>query len=102
MDEIAGDTAVIGPAGAGRMLGPYKVVSEIGRGGMGVVFKAHDPVLDRDAAVKILSPHLASDESFVKRFVREARAVAGLDHPGIAQVYQAGWEGGVLYIAMIC
>ncbi|MBN1809213.1 MAG: protein kinase [Planctomycetes bacterium] len=83
-----------------RTIGQYRIISEIGRGGMGVVYKAKDPVLDRPVAIKLLSPSLAKDDSFARRFIREARAVARLDHPGITQVYQAGRGKGSLYIAM--
>lgn len=85
---------------SGKTIGEYRVVEEIGRGGMGVVYKAHDAKLDRDVAVKILPPHLASDADFAARFVREARAAAQLDHTGIVQVYQVGQTSEMLYIAM--
>ncbi|MHC4914506.1 MAG: serine/threonine-protein kinase, partial [Planctomycetota bacterium] len=74
----------------GRKIGPYLVTDEIGRGGMGVVYRAHDSALDRAVAIKVLPGHLGHDEEFMKRFVREARAAAKVDHPGIVQVYQAG------------
>jgi hypothetical protein len=67
---------------------------------MGVVYLARDAALDREVAVKVLQPRLASDPEFEKRFVREARTAAKLDHPNIVQVYSAGREGDVLYIAM--
>jgi|GEM_PF-1087853 len=74
----------------GRRIGPYRVTDQIGKGGMGVVYRAHDTALDRTVAIKILPPHLSGDEEFVKRFVREARSAARLDHPCIVQVFQAG------------
>ena len=90
---------------AGKRLGPYRIESAIGRGGMGVVYKAIDTTLERPVAIKVLPPHLAEDKSFVKRFVREARACARLNHSGIVQVYQAGRMGtdnepGPCFIAM--
>ena len=74
----------------GRKIGPYKVTGEIGKGGMGVVYRAEDTTLDRTVAIKVLPPHLGSDDEFLKRFVLEARAAAKLDHPQIIQIYQAG------------
>jgi len=87
---------VSGPL-TGRKIGPYRVTDQIGKGGMGVVYRAHDTALDRTVAIKILPTHLSGDEEFVKRFVREARSAARLDHPNIVQVFQAGRmvaEGG--------
>ena len=75
---------------SGRKIGPYRVTDQIGKGGMGVVYRAHDMALDRTVAIKILPGHLSGDEEFVKRFVREARSAARLDHPNIVQVFQAG------------
>jgi serine/threonine protein kinase/Tfp pilus assembly protein PilF len=72
---------------AGTILGNYKVESLLGRGGMGVVYKAHQISLDRPVALKILPPTLSSDSSFVKRFKREARAVAKLSHSNIIQIF---------------
>ncbi len=74
----------------GRRVGPYKITGELGKGGMGVVYAAEDTGLDRKVAIKVLPPHLGHDDEFLKRFVREARAAAKLDHPNIVQVYQAG------------
>ncbi len=85
---------------AGRTLGDYTILRELGRGGMGVVYLARDAALDREVALKVLQPRLASDPEFEKRFIREARTAAKLDHPNIVQVYSAGRAGDVLYIAM--
>jgi non-specific serine/threonine protein kinase len=68
-------------------IGPYLVRREIGRGGMGVVYLARDPLLERDVAVKSLTPNMARDEDRLARFKREARLIAQLNHPNIAQVY---------------
>ena len=65
----------------GQSLGKYRILEEIGRGGMGVVYKAHDTVLDRLVAIKALAPHLTWDQEFVQRFLHEARAVARIEHP---------------------
>ncbi len=72
---------------AGTQLGPYEISAEIGRGGMGVVYLAHDTRLDRPVALKMLSPRLARDARLRERLRREARAAARLTHPGIATVY---------------
>jgi len=71
----------------GTRVGPYEVLSALGAGGMGQVFRAHDTALHREVALKILPPHLAGDAEYRARFSREARALATLNHPHIAQVY---------------
>ena len=68
-------------------IGHYSIVSELGRGGMGVVYKAHEESLNRMVALKVLGKHLSEDESFVERFKREAQSAAALNHPNIVQVY---------------
>ncbi|HEX2466097.1 MAG TPA: protein kinase, partial [Thermoanaerobaculia bacterium] len=73
-------------------LGHYKIVSELGRGGMGVVYKAYEESLNRYVAIKVLGEHLSHDQSFVKRFVREAKAAAGLSHPNVIQIFYIGHE----------
>ncbi len=73
-------------------LGHYKIVSELGRGGMGVVYKAYEESLNRYVAIKVLGEHLSHDENFVKRFVREAKAAAGLSHPNVIQIFYIGHE----------
>jgi serine/threonine protein kinase len=89
----------------GWRIGSYTVIEEIGRGGMGVVYKAYDSSLDREVAIKVLPDNLDEDSDFAKRFVREARSAAKVDHPGIVQVYQAGRApggagGNICFIAM--
>jgi eukaryotic-like serine/threonine-protein kinase len=69
-------------------IGRYEVLGELGTGGMAVVYRAHDPRLDRDVAVKVLHPHLAKDPESRARFEREARAAARLRHPNIVEVYE--------------
>ena len=71
-----------------------------GRGGMGVVYRAHDPRIGRTVALKVLAPALADDVSFRRRFEREWRLAAALDHPNVATVYGAGEQDGRLYLAM--
>lgn len=70
-----------------KKIGHYIIVSELGRGGMGVVYKAHEESLNRLVALKVLGKHLSEDESFVARFKREAQSAAALNHPNIVQVY---------------
>src|SRR5437588_8387063 len=72
------------PLSAGDTLGPYQILEPIGAGGMGEVYRAHDPRLRRDVAIKI------SAQQFTDRFEREARAIAALNHPNVCQVYDIG------------
>jgi serine/threonine-protein kinase len=81
----------------GRTIGHYRVLSEIGQGGMGVVYRAHDERLDRDVAVKVLPEEVAGDPERLARFEREARAVARLDHPGVLAIHDFGHDEGVTY-----
>jgi DNA-binding beta-propeller fold protein YncE len=84
----------------GSRVAGYRLDEEIGRGGMAVVYRAHDPRLDRRVALKVLAPELARDEGFRRRFIRESRTAAAVDHPHIIPVFEAGESGGVLFIAM--
>ena len=84
----------------GRRIAGYRLEKEIGRGGMAVVYLAEDLALDRRVAVKLLAPELARNDVFRKRFARESRAAAAIDHPHIVPVFEAGEAEGVLYIAM--
>ena len=82
-------------------IGHYDIVAELGRGGMGVVYKGHEAALGRYVAIKMLAPALAHDESVKERFLREARSMASLNDPHIIQIYYIGeWEGGQPYFAM--
>lgn len=78
----------------------YRILEMVGRGGMGEVYRAHDPRLDRIVAVKTLSQALTSDDSFIARFEHEARTVAGLSHAGIVPIYDVGQERGVPFLVM--
>src|SRR5918998_1936506 len=81
--------------------GRYVLGESLGRGGMGEVYLAHDEVLDRDVALKVLRSHYAGDEEFPERFRREARSAASLSHPNIVQVYDRGeTDDGTSYIAV--
>lgn len=84
----------------GTQLGPYHLEGLLGAGGMGEVYRARDFRLERAAAVKVLRPALAIRPDFRKRFLREARAVAALNHAGIATIYEAGESVDRLYLAM--
>jgi ABC-type transport system substrate-binding protein len=85
---------------SGSELAGYRIESLLGRGGMGVVYRAHDLALDRNVALKLLAPELAEDGRFRERFLRESRLAASLDHPAIVPIYDAGEVAGQLYIAM--
>jgi tRNA A-37 threonylcarbamoyl transferase component Bud32/tetratricopeptide (TPR) repeat protein len=80
--------------------GKYQVISKIGQGAMGEVYRARDTALNRDVAVKTIQAGDSSDETLQKRFLREARSAAGLNHPNIITVYDFGQEHGRLYMAM--
>jgi len=84
----------------GRTLSHYKVLEEISRGGMGIVYKALDLKLNREVALKVLPPELVSDPDRKRRFVQEAQAAAALKHPNIAVVYEIDEVDGVDFIAM--
>ena len=83
---------------AGARLGPYEIRGPLGAGGMGEVYRARDPRLQRDVAVKVLPPAFASDPERLARFEQEARAVAALNHPNILAIYDVGTEGGRPYL----
>jgi Protein kinase domain len=91
------------PAGtlaAGAQIAGYQIGEQIGTGGMAVVYRALDLRLGRHVALKVLAPRLAEDDAFRQRFIRESRAAAGVDHPHIIPVFEAGETDGVLFIAM--
>ncbi len=84
----------------GKTLGPYRILEQIGVGGMATVYKAYQPSMDRDVAIKILPHYLSQDAEFAKRFQREARAIAKLEHAHILPVYDYGEHDQITYIAM--
>jgi hypothetical protein len=99
----AGSLAFLSPPrGTGELgrFGPYPVLSELGRGGMGVVLRAEDVRLGRRVALKVMGPALAAIPMARERFLREARAVAGLAHDNVVPVFHAGEEGGLPYLIM--
>ena len=84
----------------GRTIGPYRVVSLLGRGGMGEVYQARDSRLGRTVALKILPADVAGDQERMKRFVLEAKAASALSHPSVATIYDIGEKDGITFIAM--
>ncbi len=83
-----------------KKIGRYVIEDKLGQGGMGVVYKGYDPLLDRVVAIKLMTSELTRNEKLVKRFLREARISAKLDHPNIIKVYDLGIEGDNYYIVM--
>jgi putative two-component system response regulator len=84
----------------GAMLGPYRILERIGRGGMATVYKAHHAALDRYVAIKVLPEFFAEDEEYRERFQHEARSIARLKHPNILDVFDFGQDGGVTYLVL--
>lgn len=83
-----------------KKFGHYEVVSELGRGGMGVVYKAFEPTLNRYVAIKALGDHLLNDDDLIERFTREAKSMAAINHPNVIQVYYIGKEDKQPFFAM--
>ena len=83
---------------SGTRVGPYEVISLIGEGGMGQVYRGRDPRLGRDVAIKVLTQESARDQEAMARFEREARAVASLSHPNILAIYDIGHHEGAVYV----
>ena len=85
----------------GATLGPYAILAELGHGGMGVVYTAHDPRLDRMVAIKVLPPDLTRDNTVKQRFFQEAKAASALDHPNICTIHEInGTDDGQRYLVM--
>ncbi len=82
---------------AGTLLGPYEILSPLGKGGMGEVYRARDKKLDREVAVKVLPQSVATDPDRLARFEREAKAVAALSHPNILAIHDFGNQDGIAY-----
>ena len=85
---------------SGIKLGPYEIVSPLGAGGMGEVYRARDTRLDRTVAVKILPARLSESPDARQRFDREARAISSLSHPNICHLYDVGQQDGISYLVM--
>src|SRR5262252_8125905 len=88
------------PFTPGSRLGPYEVVAAIGAGGMGEVYRARDPRLGRDVAIKVLPEAVARDADRLARFEREARTVAALNHPSIVTLFSVEQDQGVRFLTM--
>jgi serine/threonine protein kinase len=84
----------------GKTLGHYRIVAQVGAGGMGVVYRAHDEQLDRDVALKVLPVGTLTDEKARKQFRKEALALAKLNHPNIATVHEFGTQEGMDFLVM--
>src|SRR5262245_26259913 len=84
----------------GRTIGRFEILSELGRGGMAVVYRARQTDLERTVALKVLPPELSLDQSYIARFRQEARSAAALEHPHIVPIYEVGAAEGLQYIAM--
>ncbi len=87
------------PLAPGTRLGPYEILASIGAGGMGEVYRARDTTLERDVAIKVLPTALAQDPERLARFKREAKVLASLNHPNIAQIY--GVEDRALVMELV-
>jgi len=90
------------PLAAGTKLGPYEILSPLGAGGMGEVYRARDTRLDRSVAIKILPHHLSADASAKARFEREAKTVSALNHPNICSLFDVGSQDGTDFLVMEC
>lgn len=88
------------PLSPGENVGPYRIIEQLGQGGMATVFKAYHPALDRYVAIKVLHPAFKEDPNFLARFQREARIVAKLEHPHIVPVYDFSEHKGMAYLVM--
>src|ERR1043166_731668 len=85
---------------AGTRLGPYEILSAVGAGGMGEVYRAKDTRLDRAVAIKVLPSHLSGNPQLKQRFEREARTISSLSHPNICALYDIGHQDGIDFLVM--
>lgn len=99
-DPRSAPTMAVPPSPPAAAFGRYVVEREIGAGGMGTVYLARDPKLNRPVAIKVPKPGVADNETFLRRFYREARSAAAVTHPNVCPVYEVGEAGGTHFIAM--
>lgn len=96
-----GDTARVAAADwVGKAIGKYQVVGVLGQGGMGVVLKARDPLIEREVAIKVLPAHLASDAVSLQRFLAEAKSAGKLNHPNVVSIYEIGQQDDLCYLVL--
>src|SRR3981189_336656 len=88
------------PLASGTKLGPYEILSPLGAGGMGEVYRARDTRLDRSVAIKVLPAHLSSDPGLKQRLERESKAISALQHPNICALFDVGAQDGVDFLVM--
>jgi urea transport system substrate-binding protein len=93
-------TAASGVSWIGRKLDKYEIKGELGRGGMGVVLRAHDPLIDREVAIKLLPAELATNDSALQRFLSEAKAAGKLNHAHVASIFEIGQDGSTYFLVM--
>ncbi|MFI5170727.1 MAG: serine/threonine-protein kinase, partial [Vicinamibacterales bacterium] len=86
------------PLSPGQRLGPYEILAPLGAGGMGEVYRARDPRLERDVAIKVLPEHYVDDADSLSRFQAEAKAIAALSHPNIVAIFDTGQLDDQLYV----
>src|SRR5262249_45174788 len=99
-DTTVGYAGGLSPSSPTARIGRYEILSEIARGGMGVVYKAIDRQLDRTVALKLIKSGELADTDQIQRFQLEAKRAAQVDHPGIVSVYEVGQQGPQHYLAM--
>ena len=87
-------------AWVGKTLGKYQVTSVLGRGAMGVVLKAHDPLIERDVAIKVLADHLAADATALGRFLAEAKSAGKINHPNVVAIYEICHQETTTYLVL--
>src|SRR5947209_6799098 len=87
-------------AWVGKTLGKYQITGVLGRGGMGIVLKAHDPLIERDVAIKLLAETLAADETALARFLSEAKAAGKLSHPNVCAIYEISRDGPLHFLVL--
>lgn len=83
-----------------QLSGRYEVIERVGGGGMALVYKAHDILLGRNVAIKVLRQQFVHDDEFIRRFRREAQSAASLSHPNVVSIYDVGQEEDIHYIVM--